>query len=269
MKQINMSKFVQKYLLLLIVFFSICLVVGLSVYKIFLIAPTYVFAKIKIGQGLWWASTQKPPIWFIKALKKGDTQTDFLGNSTAEIISVRHYLWGNTNQYDIYLTAKLRVSGNQKNNKYIYNREPVAVGAPIDFEFPSAQFSGTIIDISTKPFNDVLITKTVYLTKKNAFPWEYDAIQINDEYFDGQDVVFQILDKEKTDTSLVVSDEFGNYPAPLAENRSFILVKAVVKGKMINNQLIIGEDQIISINKTFNITTNKYAFQDFEVSAIE
>src|SRR3990167_8185822 len=122
-----------------------------SIYKLFFVKPTFVYAKVKVGQGLWWATTQKPNLWFVKNIKKGDAQTDFVGELTAEILSVHYYPTVSPNQYDVYLTMKLKVSGNKKTGKYNFNRSTIGVGAPIDLEFPSTQFSGTITDLSVKP----------------------------------------------------------------------------------------------------------------------
>src|SRR3989338_8348156 len=82
----------------------IAFVVLVSAYKLFFVKPTFVYAKVKVGQGLWWASTQKPSLWFVKNIKKGDIQTDLLGEPTAEILSVRYYPTVFPNQYDVYLT---------------------------------------------------------------------------------------------------------------------------------------------------------------------
>ena len=81
----------------------IAFVVLVAGYKLFFPKPTYIYVRVKIGQGLWCASTTKPPIWFINSIKKGNTQNDLLGKPLAEILSVRYYPWYNTNnQYDVY-----------------------------------------------------------------------------------------------------------------------------------------------------------------------
>ena len=65
-----------------------------------------------------------------------------------------------------------------KTGKYNFKRSTIGVGAPIDFEFPNVQFSGTIMTISEKPLIEKYVEKTIYMTKKYAYLWEYDAIHI-------------------------------------------------------------------------------------------
>src|SRR3989344_8807952 len=93
------------------IFIGIILFVGLvSVKKIFYTKPTLIYAKIKVGQGLWWAGGQKPGIWLANSIKKGDVERDLLGRSIAEVLNVRYYPWYAIDQYDIYLTVKLRIN---------------------------------------------------------------------------------------------------------------------------------------------------------------
>lgn len=245
---------IKNYLILL--FFAIILFVGLiSLKKIFYSKSIYVYAKIKVGQGLWWATTAKPSIWFVNSIKKGETQYDLIGNPLATILDVRYYPYWQiiqlaNNQFDIYLTVKLKVGGNKKTKTYIFNRATIGVGAPIDLEFPSTQITGTVIDLQNElPKNDYT-EKTILLIKKEPAPWEYDSIKINDSYYDGTDTVFKILDKQ------------------VDEMNKNIIVRASIKVRQVNSQLIFGEEQLIKTGSKLNITTSNFTFDGFYIGKI-
>ncbi|MBI3366570.1 hypothetical protein HY041_03010, partial [Candidatus Roizmanbacteria bacterium] len=220
-------------------------------------------------QGLWWASTAKPAIWFVSALKKGDVETSLTGSPIAEILNIRYYPWYSSGQYDLYLTLKLKVSGNPKTGKYNFKRSTIGVGSPIDLEFPSVQISGTVIQLDTNPFEEKTVTKTVILTKKGAFPWEYSAINIGDKYFDGEQNVFEVLDKKSTDIAVQSPDVYGNSTDSTLDPKKYIVVKAKIKLQEKNNQLIFGEEQVINPGKTINISTANFTFNDYVVGGIE
>jgi len=252
------------------IFLACIIFVGIvSVYKLFFTKPTFVYVKVKMGQGLWWANTAKPSIWFVNNLKKGEIEQSLTGEPVAEILSVRYYPWWASGQYDVYLDMKLKVSGNEKTGKYNFKRSTIGVGAPIDLEFPQAQFSGTIINLNSTPFKDDLVQRNVYLTKRNAYPWEYEAITVGDYFFDGENRIIEILEKKAVDTIGLISDNFGNYTAEQTENKKYITVKAKITGKKVNNQFVIGEDQVVMLGKTLNISTANFTFQDYIVSKIE
>lgn len=246
----------------------VAFVAVVSVYKLFFVQPTYVYAKVKMGQGLWWASTQKPPPWFVEGLKKEMEEKDLTGKPIAKILSIRYYPWWTSGQYDVYLTMKLKVT-KMGSGKYNFKRSAIGVGSPVDFEFPTAQFSGAIIALSKKPFKEKYVEKIVILTKKSAYPWEYEAITVGDKYFDGQEEVFKILNKQSTDTTNISNDVFGNYLPSNLETKKYIIVKAKIKLKEKNGQLIFGEEQPIILGKTINLSTEHFVFQDYVVSKIE
>ena len=251
----------------------IAFVIFVSVYRLFAVKPTYVYVKVKMGQGLWWASTAKTPIWFVNSIKKGDTESGLTGNPSAKILSVRYYPWGGSNQYDVYLILKLRVTGNKKTG-YSFNRSTIGVGAPIDFEFPSVQFSGIIIDLSEKPFKEKFIEKTVYLAKGSGyykdFPFPYENIIIGDKYFDGEDYVFEVLDKKLQKQIWTVANNLtGQLFEQEAETAQQIIVKAKIKVKEINKQLVYGEDQVVILNRSLNISTSRVSFGDYSIIGIE
>lgn len=263
-------------------FFAVVLFVGVvSLYKIFATKPTYVYTKVKLGQGLWWSSQIRPNIWLATSLKKGDKEYDLLGKPAAEILSVKYYPWYTLDQFDVYLTVKLKTSYNKKTNKYLFKRNAVAVGSPIELELSSTQISGTVIDLSEKEFTDKYIEKTVYLTKKSAYPWESDAIKVGDKYFDGENTVFEILGKSTSDKLSISADKFSissyipvtenlelNYPV-IPEEKRYIMVKAKILVKEKNNQFIFGEEQVVRPGKLFNLSTSSFAFNDFVVGKIE
>ena len=252
------------------IFIACILFVGVvSVYKLFFARSTYVYAKIKMGQGLWWANTVRPSIWFVQNIKKGDIQTDLTGKPIAEILEIRYYPYYGSSQFDTYITLHLKVSGNKKTGKYNFQRSTIGVGSPIDLEFPSAQFSGTVIEMSDNPIKNNFVEKNIILIKRNAYPWEYDAIKVGDAFFDGQDTVFKVIDKQATDTSSLTSDNYGNSSSSTTEGKKYITVKAKIKCKLMDNQLVYGEDQIINLGKTFNVSTSNFTFSDYQVSGIE
>jgi hypothetical protein len=247
----------------------IVFVVLVSGYRLFFTKPTFVYAKVKVGQGLWWASTQKPSVWFVNALKKGGVEKDLIGNPAVKILKVQYYSWGTSSQYDVYLTLKLKVSSNKKTGTYGFNRETIGVGAPIDLEFPSTQVSGTIIQLSKNPLIDEYVEKIIYLNKRSAYPWEYEAIKVGDKYFDGVSTIFEVLDKKATDTVTLTGDSFGNYDATMTETRKYVIVKVKIKVKRINNQLFFSEDQLVNIGKPLSISTPNFSFQDYIIGGIE
>lgn len=252
-----------------IFFVSIIFVGAVSIYKLFFVKPTYIYAKVKVGQGLWWASTQKPSMWFIEGLKRAKEEYDLLGQPQAQILSIRYYPTYIQNQYDVYLIMKLKVSKLGKTNKYNFKRSSIGVGSPVDFEFPQAQFSGTIIELSEKFIKDKLIEKEIILTKKNANPWEYESIKIGDFYFDGQEKVFEVVQKTGRDTQTLTADTFGNYPVEQPELKKYIFVKAKILVKEKDNKLIFGEEQTITSGKTINIATDNFQFQDYLIAEVK
>jgi len=249
-----MKKLAKNYLL--VIFFGIVSFVFLiSVYRLFYSKPTYIYVKVKIGQGYWWASTNNPSTWLIDSIKKGNKQYDTIGKKVAEILSSQYYpifsVGVNTqfyDQYRTYLTLKLKVSGNNKFG-YSFQRSAIAVGSPIDFDFPSAQFSGTVIQLSNKPIVEKLVKKTVYLTKKSNDPDEFNSIKIGQNYFDGENEVIKIMDKYFDGTN--------------------ITIKALFKLKEKNNQFILGEEEVIAKNKVLGFMVSDLLLYNFTVEKIE
>ncbi|MFZ5932514.1 MAG: hypothetical protein ACOYT7_00280, partial [Patescibacteria group bacterium] len=121
--------------------------------------PTYLFAKVKASQGLWWAASAKPNIWFPASIKKGDIETNLLGQPIAEVLEVRYYPYviegtPYEDKFDIYLTVKLAADFNKRSQKAIFKRSALSVGSPIELNFPTSAISGTIIEMSPEEFKE-------------------------------------------------------------------------------------------------------------------
>ncbi len=258
------------------IFVAVIIFVGfVSVFKLFFTKPSYVYTKVKVGQGLWWASTQRPSIWFVNAIKEHETQKDLLGQPSSQILEVRYYPYYASSQFDIYVTLKLKVTGNKKTGEYSFNRSTIGVGSPIDLEFPTTQFSGTITDLNERPFVEQYVTKTVTLTKQYAYPWEFDQIKIGDSYFDGKDTVFTVLDKTVSDTNQYLPTETSsNFPYTVINpsqtlTRKYITIKVRVKLRKVDNQLVFGEEQIVTLGKNISIATPSFTYQDYQITDVE
>jgi len=261
-------RFVIKNYFMVVFFACIAFVAIVSFYKLFVVEPTYVYVKAKIGQGLWWASTQKPSLWFVKSIKKGDIQNDLVGSPVAEILSVNYYPTLYPNQFDVYLTLKLKVSGNNKTGKYNFNRSTIGVGAPIDLEFPSSQFSATVVEMKDRPIRNLWVEKTVYLNKSFAYPWEYETIKVGDVFLNGEEKIVEILDKWLGETTSVISQQKAIDPSNV-QTRNNITVKIKLKGKLENEKFVFGEEQVIAPGKAVYINTDNFTFTDYIVSKIE
>ena len=258
----------------IVIFGLIILFVGVvSAKKLFFTKPTFIYTKVKVGQGLWWAGGQKPGIWLANSIKKGDVERDLLGRSIAEVLNVRYYPWYAIDQYDIYLTVKLRINSLGKSKKYNFKRSALGVGAPIELELPSVQVSGTVIEISQKPFEDQYTEKTVYLTKQFAYLWEYEAIVIGEGFFDGENLVFQVIDKKSDEKKNIISPQktvgTNIIGMSISESRQTITVKAKVMVKENDGRFVFGEEQKLFVGKTFNILAPSFAFNDYVIAKIE
>ncbi|MCS7093527.1 MAG: hypothetical protein NZL96_03865 [Patescibacteria group bacterium] len=264
----KIRKFLLEKYFLLVVLGCLAFVGLVSIYQIFFSKPEYIYVKVKVGQGLWWATTQRPSIWFVEAFKRvmKEEEKEITGKPMAKILSIRYYPFWDSNQYDVYLIMKLRVSKLRNSGKYNFRRSVIGVGSPIEFEFPSLKFSGTIIEISEKPINDKLIEKEIILTKKNAGPFEYDSITVGDFYHDGKEKVFEVIGKSNQETQTLTEDIFGNYPVP--DKRVYIFIKAKIKVKPLKNDFIFGEEQIIKEGKFINLITEKFNFRDFQIAKV-
>lgn len=248
--------FIKKNYYLLVLALIILFVVLFSFYKLFITKPTFIYVKVKVGQGMWWATTAEPPLWLVSSLNKTKSNPEI----KIEKINYYPYFISGTNiqsinlyndQYNVYLTLRLKVTANKTGDVYYFNRSEIAVGSPIDLTFSNIQLSGVIINYSNKPVVDKFVDKVVFLTKNNFAPWEYEGIKIGDYYFDGENKVFEILGKE------------------ISDNGNLITIKAKMHLKKINDQLVFGEDRTITVGKNINIFTKNFSFDNYVVSRIE
>jgi len=253
-----------------VIFIVAIIFVGFTIFsKIFLSKTAYLYAKVRVGQGYWWVGA-RPAYWFLPALKKGEVERSLSGNPLAQIISVRYYSSGSI--YDVYLTVKLKTSFNKRTKKYYYKRWQVAVGTPIDFEFPEIQVSGTVINISEKPFNEKYTEKIVHLISLGGYsvsnPYYYENIKVGDKYFDGEDTIFEILDKQLRKNVWTVTDDQAFVHERDVYSVQDIVVKAKIKVKQVGNQLFFAEDQVVSFGNNIRISTPNYGY-NFTVIKIE
>ncbi len=259
---------------LLFIFLIIPLLVFvISAFKIVTPNKQTLYVKVKVSQGFWWASTTKPKLWMAKAIKKGHVEYNLLGQRESEIIKVSYYPHFSENRlyeddYEIYLTLKLLADYNQKSGKAIFKRTTLSVGTPIELDYPTTQITGTVIALSDKPFREKYEEKIVYLTKRFAFPWEYEAISIGDQYHDGEQVVFEVLDKGRTNTAVVSSDAYGNLLSSSVEPTRYITVKAKLIVRNVNGQLLFGEEKIVNTGSYLIVTTDNYKYEGFVISRI-
>lgn len=261
--------FLKKNYFLLIFAGCVGLVGIVSVYKLFIAKPTYVYVKVKVGQGLWWASTQRPSLWFVQAIERAKEQVDLTGKPVAQLTDVSYYPYYGGGQYDVYVTAKLKVSRVGNKGTYNFNRETIGVSSPIDLEFPNVQFSGTIIAIAEKPIKETYENKIVYLYKKNVNPWEYDQIQVGDFLTNGKEKQFEILDKAKGETSDMVLSSSGNQILPDTGLYQYVQLKAKIRVKKEDNQYIFGEEYILSPGRTLPVVLNNLTLNDYTVIKTE
>lgn len=266
--------FVKKFYFLPIIL-GIVFLIGIFIfYKFFLITPTYIYVRVKVSQGFWWANTAKPNTWIANAIKTGDKTKDILGKPEAEVIGVRQYPAWINGQYDVDITLKLKVTQNNKNRIFTFNRSPVLIGSPIEIEFPKVNITGTITDIEEKPFKDKYIDKIVLLINQGGyskdFPYRYDAIHIGDKYFDGKEYVFEILDKKLEENIWSIANllEGNSYEQHITTTQN-IVVKAKIRVREVNNELYYGGDYKVIPNASIPISTANFFFEEFFIRKIE
>lgn len=232
----------------------------------------YIYAKVRVSQGFWWASSAKPSYWFNDVVAAGDTEKNLLGVNEAEILEVKTYPAESNpeaNLYNIYFTAKLKADYNKRTEKFHYNRTTLVAGAPLNLETSRGQISGTILDISLAPFEEEYVEKTVYLTKKAAYPWEYDAIRLGDTYHDGVREVFEVIDKSQSSVGRISEDVYGNLLPSSIDDARYISVIAKIVVQKDGQNLLFGEEKVLSPGSEILVTTNNFNFEDFYISRVE
>ena len=250
--------------------FAIIVVFTLSVafIKIVFSEDEYVYAKVKVSQGLWWASTPPPNIWLVQSIKKGMIEKSLSGKPLVEVLNVNYYPSWESDQYNVYMTVKMKINKNENTGKYTFKRSSLGVSSPVDFEFPDVLVSGTIMGISESPFNNTLVEKTVTITNNSAYPFEFDVIDIGDTYTNGEQVVLEVLDKESAPSSYLSRDRNGNYTGTY-ESREAVTVKLKMLVEEQSRNLIYGDEQIIRLGKTVNLSTEHFTFAGYVVEGIE
>jgi len=256
----------QNYFLLIFVG-CIGFVGVVSVYKLFVAKPTYVYAKIKVGQGMWWATTQRPSLWYVKAIQQAGEQKDLSGKPLVKLLDVSYYPYFGSGQYDVYVTVQLKVSKVGNKGTYNFNRETIGVSSPIDLEFPNVQFSGTIIKLSEVPFKESYVKKIIVLVKRVPFPWEYEQIEIGDSQKSGEKEVFIILDKsvgETADTTLLQQGSL------ISTSTNLFAVKAQILVKKEEENYVFGEEYVIAPGRVLQgVATSKFTFSDYYITKVE
>ena len=265
----NIITFIKKNYFLIIFAGCIGFVGVVAFYKLFISKPTYVYAKVKVGQGLWWATTQRPSLWFVRAIEQANEQKELTGKTLAKILNVTYYPYYGSGQYETYITAQLKVSKVGGTGTYNFNRETIGVSSSIDLEFSNVQFSGTIIDLSETPIKDSYVEKTIYLTKKYSYPWEYDQIQLGDSLSNGKKKIFEVVDKAKGDTNEMFFNDLGKLVSTESETYRYIIIKAKVQVKNIDGQYIFGEEYVLSSGRRIPVVTNNLTLNDYTISKIE
>lgn len=257
------------------IFVAIVFFVGaFACYKLFFDTSTFIYVKVKVGQGLWWANTLKPSSSIANAIKKGDQSYDILGKTQAEVISVRRYpTWGNT-QYDVDLILKLKVNKNSKTETYTFNRSTISIGSPVEIEFPKADITGTVIDLKEKPFVDKYVDKIILLVNQGGynkdFPYRYENIQIGDTYFDGEENVFEILDKKlEKNIWTIVNNLNGQIYEQSVSTTQNILVRAKIRVREVDKQFYFGSDYKVNTNASIPFSTPNFYFEAFLIRKVE
>lgn len=249
------------------IFFACIAFVGVvSFSRLFVKQENFVYARVKLSQGLWWASTQKPPSWLVQSLKEGMVERDLAGEPKSKLLSVRAYPYYSTSQYDTYLDLKLKVSGKLKTGTVNFNRSTLAVGSPIELAFPKAEITGTVMELSSQPLKDKLVWQEATLVKNNGYLWEYDAIEVGDFYHDGEERVFEVVSKQLNENpSYYLGSNLG---VVFSEPRYIITVRAKIKTRPDPGGPLYGFEQDLKLGKTVNISTNHFYFQDFRLASL-
>ncbi len=256
-----------------IIFFILCILAAgaIGAYKLYFPKSTYVYAKLKVGQGYWWASTLKPNVWLVSSVKKGDVAYDILGKPSAVVLKKTYFRYYSSDQSDIYLTLMLKVEYNKKTGQYRFNRDSLSVGSSVEVQFPQSDITGTIIALSNKPFSDNRVVKTITLTKKFASPWEFDLIKVGDKFNDGDKNLFTIIDKQSSVPNglLSVSNNYVNTGSQVLEPANYVTIKAKIMLSKVDGQWVFGEDQVVVPGRAMNISTDNFIFDNYVVVAIE
>lgn len=249
-------------------------VVAVAGYRLIQPQTKTIYVKVKVGQGYWWANTNRAPEWFVSSLKKGEVESSLLGKGRAQIVSIRSYPAAVPNQKDVYITIKMEASYNKYSKSYSYKRSNISVSSPIELDFPSTRVTGTIIAVSTTPFREKILEKTVTLVNKGGyqedFQYLFNGIRIGDSFFDGEEKVFEVLSKrlEDRDFGAIVEQGGGDYFIGSSERLKNIVITARMKVRQEGEKLYFGEEQKLIVNSYVPLSTDSYYFEGFVVREI-
>lgn len=262
-------------------FFSVIGIIGfvflVFALKVFSTPHDKVYAKVKLSQGFWWATTAKPNIWLARAINAGDIEKDLLGNDIAKVLEVRHYPYFSDatlyeDKYDVYLTLELTADYKEQTGEVIFKRSSLSVGSPIELLFPSSQITGTVIEISREPFQDKYVEKNVTLIKKEGYtkdnPFFYDSIYIGDKYFDGKENVFEITGKKLEPTSVSVSDLYGNIKEREISSRQDIIINAKVLARQDDSGFYFGQENLLSPGGYLTVLTQNLKLEELVIAKV-
>lgn len=247
---------------------------GIIAFSKLLSKTDYVYAKVKVAQGLWWASTLKTPLWLAQGIKANDSELDLFGKPIAEVIEKRYYPTGDSlieDKFNVYLTVRLAAKFSKSGKKYTFKGTTLSIGSPIELDLARTFVSGTIIDISPEPFQDKYVEREVTLRKVTAPGSEFNAIKIGDEFSDGNEVVFKVLDKnifrffERDNLALPISSMLGI----TVTAKMKLTVTAKMKLKEKNGLFLLGEDKIVRPGAILSIPTPNFDYHEFEIVSIE
>lgn len=271
-KENDIVIFLKKNIIILIFGLAIFLIGCIVIFKLLNPKKETIYVQVKVSQGLWWASTLKPSIWLADSLQKGDTELNFSQKPVVEIIEVRKYPLNLTNttseQYEVLLTVKMQVSKNETTHKYTFKRSNITIGAPIEYEFQNTSVTGTVMQVSENPITNTYEDKIVVLEKDLAQEWEYDAITIGDTYFDGEDIVLEVLDKNITDRYSAIYT-LGGYNPVFSGTRVNIRTTVKMKLKKKDKNYIFRDELPIVKGKRINLNFDQAVLSDFVVSSLE
>ncbi len=274
-KIIPTSKFNYK-IILLILFTCIVVATGFAGFNKKISKPKNThYVKLKLSQGLWWSGNGNPPIWLAKSVNPGDSEKDLFGNEIATVISSAYYPSEPLkfpNQYEVYITVKLATQKDRGSEKYRYKRGTLAVGSPISIDLSSATVTGSIMEMSSEEISKNEITKNITLFYQYGYytdsPKEFESIELNDTYSDGENVVFRTTKKYLGPRLVAFSDNYGKQTINQIKVNQNIYVEAEIVVKEINGMYFFGEEQRVVPGANLNILTNTQDFTKYTVVSV-
>ena len=116
--------------------------------------------------------------------------------------------------------------------------------------------------------------RIVTLVKQGGYtkdtPYYYENIKVGDTYFNGKEVVFEVLDKRLdkqlwTITNNLTAETFERE----IDTSKNIVVKAKIKCVLKNGQCVFAQEQILMPGKDINASTLTYFLNGFTVVRVE